>query len=58
MESINALRAVLVGGAVLAAILAAVYGYWITAGILVAGIVAHGVLWLHLASQRRDTTTR
>lgn len=48
MEQINTLRAVLVGGAVLAAVTAAAYGWWSAALILTVGILAHGLLWLHL----------
>lgn len=48
MDAINTLRAVLVGGAGLAAVVAAVFGWWMTAVILLVGIALHGALWVHL----------
>lgn len=47
------LRAVLVGGAAVAAVLAAVFGWWLTAVILFVGIALHGALWLHLRRASR-----
>lgn len=47
MDAINTLRALLVAGAVLAAIVAAVAGRWETVGILAIALVAHGLMWRH-----------
>ena len=51
--SINTLRIVLVGLTALAAVAAMVFGMWNVAAILLVGVVAHGGMWLWLASQRR-----
>lgn len=51
--SMNSLRIVLVGATALAAVLAALYGLWTVAAVLAVGVVAHGLLWMYLARQRR-----
>lgn len=51
--SMNSLRIVLVGATAIAAVVAAVYGMWTVAGVLSVGVVAHALLWLYLAQQRR-----
>lgn len=53
MDALNTLRAVLVAFATVAAILLALGGQWVPALVMGAGIVAHGVLWVHLWRQRR-----
>jgi uncharacterized membrane protein YhhN len=49
VESVNTLRAVLVAGAVLAAGFAFAAGQWLVMAVLLVAIVAHGLLWVHLA---------
>lgn len=51
--SMNSLRIVLVGATAIAAAVAAVYGMWTVAAVLTVGVVAHGLLWVYLAQQRR-----
>ncbi len=53
MDALNTLRAILVAFAAVAAVLLGVRGEWTPALILGLGIVAHGMLWLFLARQRR-----
>lgn len=53
MESVNALRTILVAGAVLVAVVAAATAQWLAAGIMLVGIVAHGFLTLHLRRLRQ-----
>ncbi|MBA2730246.1 MAG: hypothetical protein H0U48_05810 [Euzebyaceae bacterium] len=48
MQSVNTMRAVLVAGAVLAAVVAAIFGLWSVVGIMVAAVVAHGLMWVYL----------
>lgn len=48
LDQVNALRAILVGGAVIAAILTALAGFWSATVLLVIGIVSHGLLWRYL----------
>lgn len=48
MSTLNTMRAMLVAGAVFAAILAMVFGHWWVAAILGLGIAAHAGLWVHL----------
>lgn len=48
MDAINTLRAILVGGAVIAAVVASRSGWWVTVLVLGAGIAAHALLWVHL----------
>jgi Flp pilus assembly protein TadB len=52
MDGLNTLRAILVGFAVIAAILLGVRGEWTPALVLTAGVLAHGLLWLYLWRQR------
>lgn len=52
MGPLNTVRAVLVAGAALAAIVLAVDGQWVPFAILTTGIAAHGALWLWLWRQR------
>lgn len=48
MESVNAMRGVLVAGAVIATIGAAAYGQWLAAALLVPALAAHAWLWWYL----------
>lgn len=48
MQQVNALRAILVAGAVIAALLTAFTGQWIAAVLLTIGIACHALLWRHL----------
>ncbi|CAN5696357.1 MAG: hypothetical protein M3493_02610 [Actinomycetota bacterium] len=48
MESVNTMRAVLVAGAVLAAVVAAIFQLWPVVAIMLAAIVAHGLMWVYL----------
>lgn len=48
----NTLRIVLVGLTAIAAIVSAVFGMWTVAAWLTVGVVAHGLLWMHLLRQR------
>ena len=52
MDSLNTLRAVLVGGAVLALVVAATLGQWIAAAVLGIGVFFHGLLWFVNARRR------
>ena len=52
---LNGVRVALVAGAAVAAILAAVLGYWFVTLVLGIGIGFHGLLWWKMYSnQRRD----
>lgn len=53
MATINMLRGLLVAGAVLAAVVAAVYQQWAAVFILMAAVVAHGALWVRLHRERQ-----
>jgi hypothetical protein len=53
MDALNTLRAILVAFAAVAAVLLGVRGEWTPALVLTAGIVAHGLLWVHLWRQRQ-----
>lgn len=57
MATINMLRGLLVAGAAFAALLAAIYGQWAAVLLLVAGIAAHGALWVHLHRSRQAAPT-
>lgn len=48
MGSLNTARAILVGGAVIAALVAAAYQHWASVAILVVGLAGHGALWFWL----------
>ena len=48
MQSVNTMRAVLVAGAVLAAVVAAILGLWPVVAIMLAAVVAHGLMWVYL----------
>lgn len=48
MSTLNTMRAMLVGGAVFAAVVAMVFGRWSVAAILAVGIAAHAALWVYL----------
>lgn len=52
MATLNMLRGLLVAGAALAVVIAAVLGQWAAALILTAGIVAHGALWVRLHREK------
>ena len=58
MDSLNVLRAVLVGGSFLAALVLAVDGRWLPALVLGAGILAHFWLWAYLWRERREEQER
>ena len=56
---LNGVRVALVTLAVLAALVAAILGYWSVSLILVIGVALHGFGWLYLAQQAkpgRDTS--
>jgi len=53
VDALNTLRAILVAFAAVAAVLLGVRGEWTPALVLTLGIVAHGLLWVHLFRQRR-----
>lgn len=48
MDAINTLRAILAGGAALAAVVAGVTGRWSTVAVLVAAVAGHLWLWVRL----------
>jgi hypothetical protein len=49
MDAINTLRAILAGGAVVAAVVAGLNGLWSTVALLTLGLAGHGWLWVRLA---------
>ena len=53
-NGLNTLRAMLVGLAVVAAIILAVNGQWLATGVLTVAIVAHGLMWVYLWKQDAD----
>jgi hypothetical protein len=55
MQQVNAMRAVLVAGAVIAAIMTALAGQWTATALLIMGVTGHALLWRHL---RRTTTPK
>lgn len=55
-NGLNTLRAVLVGLALVAAIILAVNGQWLATGVLTVAIVAHGLMWLYI--WKRDEADR
>ena len=58
MEQVNMLRAVLVGGALLAGVVALVQGMVVPAVMMLAGVCAHAVLWRHLAREKAHAPLR
>ncbi|MGH3666504.1 MAG: hypothetical protein ACRDU8_10540 [Egibacteraceae bacterium] len=58
MEAVNMLRAVLVGGAVLAAIFAAAFQRWSVVFVMLIAVVAHGFLWVYLRRLNQPPTRR
>jgi uncharacterized membrane protein YhhN len=48
------LRAVLVAGAVIAALFAATAGQWLVVAILAVGVVGHALLWMYLYRSREQ----
>lgn len=56
MEQVNALRAILVAGAVIAALICAALGVWSAALVLSAGVVGHALLWRHLSRSTPPTS--
>jgi CHASE2 domain-containing sensor protein len=58
VDSLNILRAVLVAGTFVAAILLAIDGSWLPAALLGAGILAHFGLWAYLWRQKREERER
>jgi membrane protein implicated in regulation of membrane protease activity len=56
MAQVNALRAILVAGAVIAAILTAVAGVWSATVVLLVAVVGHALLWRYL--RRLGTPTK
>jgi hypothetical protein len=57
MDQVNALRAILVAGAVVAALLTALAGIWVATALLSVGVVAHALLWRHLRRTASSTST-
>jgi hypothetical protein len=58
VDSLNILRAVLVGGTFVLALMLAVDGRWLPAAVLGAGILAHFALWGYLWRERQDDRDR
>lgn len=52
MESVNTMRGILVGGAVLTAIVAGVLGFWVVTAIMAFGVAGHAGLWWWLKQRR------
>lgn len=48
MSTLNTARAILVGGAAIAALIAAAYQEWAVVAILAVGLAAHAGLWVWL----------
>jgi membrane protein implicated in regulation of membrane protease activity len=57
MDQVNALRAILVAGAVVAALLTALAGIWVATALFSVGVVAHALLWRHLRRTASPTST-
>jgi hypothetical protein len=57
MQQVNALRAILVAGAVIAALLTALAGIWSATALLAVGVVGHALLWRHLRRASSSTTS-
>lgn len=58
MESLNLMRAILVGCAVIAAIISAALGSWEAALVLCVGIAAHGAMWWYIHQRGTHPTIR
>lgn len=58
MSAIETLRAILVAGAVVAAVVATTYGRWITAAVLLGAVAVHGYTTLYLRRLRLARTAR
>jgi uncharacterized membrane protein YjjP (DUF1212 family) len=56
MSAIETLRAILVGGAVVAAAVAALFGLWLTVVILLVAVIVHGYTTLYLRRLRLGRT--
>lgn len=54
MASVNALRGLLVAGAFVAGVLAAVAGRWSVAALMVVGVAVHGVATVWLRQRQAD----
>jgi CHASE2 domain-containing sensor protein len=54
VDALNILRAVLVAGTFVVALLLAVDGRWMPAAVLGVGILAHFGLWAHLWREKRQ----
>lgn len=52
MASVNALRGLLVAGAVVAGVLAVVAGRWSVAGLMLVGVAVHGLATVWLRQRR------
>jgi hypothetical protein len=48
MATLNGIRAVLVGAAVIAMLVAAVFGEWLAVGVLAIGVAVHGGMWVYM----------
>jgi membrane protein implicated in regulation of membrane protease activity len=57
MDQVNALRAILVAGAVVAALLTALAGIWVATALFTVGVVAHALLWRHLRRSAASAPT-
>lgn len=58
MDALNTLRAVLVAGAFVLAVMLAVDGQPVPAGVLGVGILAHAGLWVYLYRAKRQAAER
>ena len=58
MDSVNTMRAILVAGAVVAAIIAAALGMWPAALVLSVGIAGHFALWAYVRRNGSHPTVR
>ena len=58
MESVNTMRAILVAGAVVAAIVAAALGVWTAALIMAVGVAGHFALWAYVHRHGTHPTIR
>lgn len=58
MESVNTMRAILVAFAVLAAIVALIFGLWSVAVVMTIGVAAHSAMWLYVRRRGGHPTVR